>query len=186
MPSGEPSHNISAIVHPDLQLELRAALFEATQTFKTVKTHYVAMHLEGKTLSVRMIVHHGTNEHAASGMTLLQFEENNEVEGSEVFTSNEDSNKIALHLDNELRHTKEQLRSVIEEYETAIEDLKVSNEEAQAVNEELRSTMEELETSKEELQSINEELLTVNIELKVKVDETAKAHDDLENFVAAT
>jgi two-component system CheB/CheR fusion protein len=54
------------------------------------------------------------------------------------------------------------------------------------MNEELRSATEEMETSKEELQSINEELNTVNAELKMKVEETSKANDDLENFVAAT
>ncbi|MEO7160027.1 MAG: PAS domain-containing protein [Polaromonas sp.] len=56
----------------------------------------------------------------------------------------------------------------------------------QAINEELRSASEELETSKEELQSINEELTTVNFELKVKVDETSKINDDLQNLIAST
>ncbi|MGD9946188.1 MAG: ATP-binding protein, partial [Burkholderiaceae bacterium] len=59
------------------------------------------------------------------------------------------------------------------------------NEELQSINEELRSATEELETSKEELQSLNEELTTVNFELKQKVDETAKANDDLNNLVTS-
>jgi two-component system CheB/CheR fusion protein len=54
------------------------------------------------------------------------------------------------------------------------------------LNEEYRSTTEELETSKEELQSVNEELQTVNNELKLKLEEAARANNDLENFMAAT
>jgi two-component system CheB/CheR fusion protein len=61
-----------------------------------------------------------------------------------------------------------------------------ANEELQSINEEYRSTSEELETSKEELQSINEELQTVNSELKLKLDAVSRAHNDLENLMAAT
>lgn len=54
------------------------------------------------------------------------------------------------------------------------------------MNEEYKSTLEELETSKEELQSMNEELKTVNDELTGKVEALARAHDKLENLIAAT
>jgi two-component system CheB/CheR fusion protein len=186
VPTGEPSHNILLLIHPDLQLELRAALFEASQSHQVTRTRYVLMRQQDKTISVRMVIQPGQDENAGSGMALLLFEESPESNESGVVAINADNNKVALQLESELRRTKEQLRSVIEEYETSLEDLKASHEEAHAVNEELRSAMEELETSKEELQSINEELLTVNIELKARIEETAKAHDDLQNFIAAT
>ena len=67
-----------------------------------------------------------------------------------------------------------------------IGNAEVSFEELLAFNEELRSAIEELETSKEELQSVNEELVAVNDELKVKVEETGKANDDLNNLIAST
>jgi two-component system CheB/CheR fusion protein len=86
----------------------------------------------------------------------------------------------------ELQRTKEQLQETIEHSEISTEELRASNEELQAINEELRSATEELETSKEELQSVNEELITVNYELKVKVEETGKANDDLNNLIAST
>src|SRR4029453_12146643 len=43
-----------------------------------------------------------------------------------------------------------------------------------------------METSREELQSINEELQTVNSELKLKLDAISRAHNDLQNLMAAT
>ena len=89
-------------------------------------------------------------------------------------------------LEQELQSTREYLQATIEEMETSNEELKSANEELQSVNEELQSTNEELETSKEELQSTNEELATVNSELQIKVDEFAKANDDMNNLLAAT
>ena len=64
--------------------------------------------------------------------------------------------------------------------------MRAANEELQSINEEYRSTSEELETSKEELQSINEELQTVNTELKLKLESISRAHNDLQNLMAAT
>ncbi|MEO6321820.1 MAG: CheR family methyltransferase [Polaromonas sp.] len=93
---------------------------------------------------------------------------------------------VVNQLENEIRQLKEHLQETIEQAETSTDELKASNEELQAINEELRSASEELETSKVELQSINEELTTVNFELKVKVDETSKVNDDLQNLITST
>jgi two-component system CheB/CheR fusion protein len=93
---------------------------------------------------------------------------------------------VLLQLEHELQHSREQLATTIEQYETSVEELKASNEELQAINEELRSATEELESSKEELQSVNEELTTVNAELEARVEDTAKANDDLQNIIVST
>ena len=95
--------------------------------------------------------------------------------------------RASRELEDELHaQRKEQLR----DDDRAVRDLdrgaEGSNEELQAINEELRSATEELETSKEELQSVNEELITVNYELKIKVEETSKVNDDLQNLIAST
>jgi two-component system CheB/CheR fusion protein len=185
-PSGEPTHNILSLVHPDLQLELRAALFQAAQTGARVETRHIPLRLGNETSAVRILVGPAAQRHGAEGMTLLLFQESAEHDVVNMAAANAAENTVALVLENELHSTKEQLRSLINQYESTLADLKASNEELQAVNEELRSAMEELETSKEELQSVNEELVTVNLELKSKVDETTKANDDLQNFLAAT
>jgi two-component system CheB/CheR fusion protein len=56
----------------------------------------------------------------------------------------------------------------------------------QSTNEELQSANEELETSKEELQSLNEELQTVNAQLQGKLDDLARANDDMQNLLNST
>jgi len=91
-----------------------------------------------------------------------------------------------VHMERELRETRDRLQSMIEEYETALEELKSSNEELVSVNEEMQSTNEELEASKEELQSVNEELHTVNMELSGKVDLLDRANADLQNLFEST
>lgn len=92
----------------------------------------------------------------------------------------------SLHMERELRETRERLQSMIEEYETALEELKSSNEELVSVNEEMQSTNEELEASKEELQSLNEELHTVNAELSGKIEALDRANNDLLNLFQST
>ncbi|MCE4547445.1 MULTISPECIES: chemotaxis protein CheB [unclassified Caballeronia] len=83
-----------------------------------------------------------------------------------------------------LAGSEDRLRSSLEDARSSTEELRASNEELQAMNEELRSASEELEASREELQSLNEELVTVNSELLAKVQEAARAGDDLRNLIA--
>lgn len=83
-----------------------------------------------------------------------------------------------------LAGSEDRLRSSMEDARSSTEELRASNEELQAMNEELRSASEELEASREELQSLNEELVTVNSELVAKVQEAARAGDDLRNLIA--
>jgi two-component system, chemotaxis family, CheB/CheR fusion protein len=89
-------------------------------------------------------------------------------------------------LSEQLKSKEEVLQSAIHELENSNEELKSSNEEMQSVNEELQSTNEELETSKEEMQSVNEELTTVNTELQLKVNDSHRANNDMNNLLAGT
>jgi two-component system CheB/CheR fusion protein len=182
---GEPTHHLLDLVHPELQLELRAALFQASQTGQPVETRDVPVLIEGEPMGVRMRIR-PDGRRGGTGMTIVFFDASEMRADANIAQPGVAELTIARHLEEELRSTKKQLRGVIDQYEATMGDLKASNEELQAVNEELRSAMEELETSKEELQSVNEELLTVNLELKTKVDETTKANDDLQNFLAST
>jgi two-component system CheB/CheR fusion protein len=145
----------------------------------------VRLSRDGKDVHIGLIIRPIEPQNTLNDLYLILF---NEIELDPVIDTphNLSSSNIVNQLEGELSMTKEQLQRTIEQYETSSEDLKASNEELQAINEELRSTSEELEISKEELQSINEELITVNHELKIKVDETGKSNDDLQNFIAAT
>ncbi|WP_084677046.1 CheR family methyltransferase [Massilia niastensis] len=186
MGGGEPSRNVLALVLPELRLELRSALYQAHQNGVTVECRPIPLQLPTGSLTIGMRVQPYRDEESAGEFILVLFTEvapdtvappGGEVRGADV---------VLAQLEAELQRVKEQLRETIEYSEVSTEELRASNEELQAINEELRSATEELETSKEELQSVNEELITVNYELKVKVEETGKANDDLNNLIAST
>lgn len=184
---GEPSHNLLKVIHPELRLDLRTALFQAIQSGRSVEARRVRLNREGHTYYVNMIARPVQSDEVGGSFVLVIFDEVEEVLGPDSKEQGHDAPEpIIQQLEAELRRTKEQLQATIEQYETAHEELKASNEELQAINEELRSTTEELETSREELQSINEELMTVNYELKNKVEEVGAVNDDLKNLIAST
>lgn len=183
---GEPSHNIIAVVRPELRLELRTAIYQALQTNHSVEARRVLLERDGKHFFVNMTARPVHDVEANGDFVLVLFDEvEDSMSAAPTGQPGEERDPMIAQLERELQRTKEQLQATIEQSETSTEELKASNEELQAINEELRSATEELETSKEELQSINEELTTVNAELKSKVEETGKINDDLQNLITA-
>lgn len=181
---GELSRNLVSLVFPELRLELRTALFQALQSGKSVEARQVQMKRDERTFYVNMVARPFHDDQAAADFVLVQFDEVEQSMSEEPSGGGQD--RVLVQLEQEIQRTKEQLQETIEHSEVSTEELRASNEELQAINEELRSATEELETSKEELQSVNEELITVNYELKLKIDETGKANDDLNNLIAST
>ncbi|MGE7136619.1 CheR family methyltransferase [Luteibacter sp. NPDC031894] len=185
MAGGAPSYQLVSLIVPELRLELRTSLFQASQERKPVQSRAVALDRGDTSLSVTIEVWPVRNQESDAGYQLVIFREGPAPEAATSETQQEQV-PLLLQLEEELKRAKEQLQATMEESESSSEELRASNEELQSINEELRSATEELETSKEELQSINEELITVNHELKLKVEETAKVNDDLQNLVAST
>lgn len=184
---GEVSHSLVALIDPALRLEVRTALFQATQSGQEVRSRLIEISRENQPLRLRIEIKPYDDEESGGSYFLVTFiEVRDEAPPSQGASLGSAENKVMANLENELHRTKLQLQETIEQSEISGEELKASNEEMQAINEELRSATEELETSKEELQSINEELLTVNHELKTKVDETDKINDYLTNLIAST
>jgi two-component system CheB/CheR fusion protein len=186
--AGEPSHNLMALVRPELRLELRTAIFQATRSGKSVEARSVRIHDNGHDRYVNMIARPVREPDVdARPLVLVLFDEVEDTMSTKAGDGEgKERDPLLVQLEDELSRVKEQLQNTIEHSDTSTEELKASNEELQAINEELRSTTEELETSKEELQSINEELITVNHELKTKIEETGKINDDLQNLIAST
>ena len=184
---GAPSLNLLGNVHAELRTELRTALFQASQLAGTVQTRPVPTHRGETEVLVQMTVRFFGEMGSASSLILVMFDEvaPAPLQGSAAELRPDEESRIR-QLETEVQQLKDQLQQTIEQAERSTEDLRASNEELQAINEELRSASEELETSKEELQSINEELTTVNFELKVKVDETSKINDDLQNLITSS
>ena len=183
---GEPSLNLTTLVHPQLRLELRTALYQATHTGKSIEARRVQLERDGRHYYVNMVVRPFRDNEAGSEYMLVIFDEVEDSMDSNTLDEPDTKDSVLTQLEAELQQTKEQLQVTMKHSETSTEELRASNEELQAINEELRSATEELETSKEELQSINEELTTVNFELKTKVDETSKINDDLQNLISST
>lgn len=180
---GAPTTNLLRLIHPMLRLELRAALFRASQSGEAAETPDVPVELEGQPRTVRIRVLPAKD--LAPDYLLVTFELR-ALAAAPPAAAATPPEPMVQHLERELEQIKGHLRDTVEQYEASTEELKASNEELQAMNEELRSATEELETSREELQSINEELTTVNQELKNKVEELGHANSDLQNLMGAT
>jgi len=185
--AGEPSRNLIALAEPELRLELRAALFQAAQSGKSVETRSIRFERGARVFYVNMMARPFYDANTATDFILVLFHKIEQITEEQSGAETElVQDTVLSSLEQELQRTRLQLQDTIENSETSNEELKAANEELQAINEELRSATEELETSKEELQSVNEELITVNFELKSKVEETSKVNDDLQNLIAST
>jgi two-component system CheB/CheR fusion protein len=183
---GELSSNIMTLVLPDLRLDLRTAIFRALQTRTSVEARRVKWMHDGQVSSINMTVRPFHDAVANAEFLLIVFDEVAGHLADEEQAEPTGQDPVLAQLEQELQHSREQLATIIEQYETSVEELKASNEELQAINEELRSTSEELESSKEELQSVNEELTTANAEMQARIEDTAKANDDLHNIIASS
>lgn len=187
MAGGEPSRNLLTLVLPELRLELRSAMYQATQSQASIECRPIELHEQKELGTIAMSVRPFRDEDAETDFLLVVFNRVEHLPERALPARPNGSHDVLLgQLEAELQRKREQLQETIENAEVSTEELRASNEELQAINEELRSATEELETSKEELQSVNEELVTVNYELKVKVEETGKANDDLNNLIAST
>ncbi len=196
-PRGPLTGDLLQLVRPELQLELRTALFQAFEKDRAIVSNPVFVQFNGHphrvVLAVRPIRDAKDTRGSGEKEALVLFLEN-ELDESFDLTAIQaeppgdrgEQNRLVAQLQAENQRLREQLQVTIEEFDSSNEEMKAANEELQSINEEYRSATEEMETGKEELQSINEELQTVNNELKMKLDELAATHQELENLMGAT
>lgn len=187
--AGTPTRQILTTARKGLRLDLRTALRESVEGGGTALRESVAVEGEDGRVQMVTLTVEPLRDGADRGEPLyfvIFADEGPALPREDALGRIRAQDGAALHLERELRETRERLQSLIEEYETALEELKSSNEELVSVNEELQSSNEELEASKEELQSVNEELQTVNAELQSKVEALDRAHSDLQNLFDST
>ena len=195
-PGGPITNDLLRLVRPELQIELRSALYQAFDKGKSVLSAPVAVTFNGGPHRVIISVRperglaDQEGEHVYRALVMF-FEDESEIPPAEWQKSTREAagdqkGSTVQQLEQEVKHLRDRLQATSEEYNSSAEEMKAANEELQSVNEEYRSTTEELETSKEELQSVNEELQTVNNELRNKLEEVSRAHNDLENLMDAT
>ena len=183
---GEPTRNLLRMVHPDLRIELRAALYQAAHSHAPAEMPGLHVVIGGESMAITLRVVPAAEMGTELFLVLFQAAAEAAPPVAELPARRREPDALSRQLDSELERLKSHLRDTVEQYEASTEELKASNEELQAMNEELRSATEELETSREELQSINEELTTVNHELKIKLDELGHANSDMQNLMDAT
>ncbi len=196
-PKGPITGDVLKLVRPELQMELRTAIFQAFEKDRAIVSGPVFVQFNGHPHRVILAVR-PRMEAAGAGrgpekQALILFLENELDESTEAADSDAnqlanqaEQNMLVAQLQAEVQHLHEQLQVTIEEYDSSNEEMKAANEELQSINEEYRSATEELETSKEELQSVNEELQTVNNDMKTKLEEISRSHQELENLMGAT
>ena len=183
--AGEPSYNLLRVAHPDLRLELRAALLQSTQLGTRTESRHIRVTFDDIARLVDVVVEPIQDGDWPGAYLFVLFVDAGPAGATRERGASAPA-EVVQQLEAELERTRERLQMTVEEYETAGEEYKAANEELTAINEELRAAGEELETSKEELQAVNEELQTVNQELKARVDEGSQANNDLQNLIAVT
>ena len=189
MPAGEPSRDVLKLIRPDLRVELRTALYQASKSRSSLEVANLATVIDGVEHRLNLIVRPVLrDDDPARGFFLVLFADHDgsDQPPRELAHLDPTPEPIALQLEDELSRVKAQLRTVVEQYEAQVEEAQAAAEEHLAMNEELRSAAEELETSKEELQSVNEELTTVNQELKIKIEELRLSNNDFKNLINST
>jgi two-component system CheB/CheR fusion protein len=187
-PPGAPTRQLLTLARKGLRLDLRTAFREAVETGRAASREGVALESDTGSVQIVDILVEPFGDSGNEPLYMIIFLDQGPVLSREeaLVRANSAQHGAALHVERELRETRDRLQSMIEEYETALEELKSSNEELVSVNEEMQSTNEELEASKEELQSVNEELHTVNAELNSKVDALDHSNSDLQNLFEST
>jgi two-component system CheB/CheR fusion protein len=187
-PAGAPTRQVLTLARKGLRLDLHAAFREAVETGHSASREGVALDNESDGVQIVNILVEPLPENSNEPLYVIVFVDHGPILSREEALARARATQEGdvLHVERELRNTRDRLQSMIEEYETALEELKSSNEELVSVNEEMQSTNEELESSKEELQSVNEELHTVNAELSNKVEALDRANSDLQNLFERT
>jgi two-component system CheB/CheR fusion protein len=181
---GQPTHDLLAMVRPDMRNKLRSAIQQVNQQNTRVVVPGGRMHHDGVEVSFSIDLRPVSS--AGEELLVICFveEPTHDNKPSRPATPR-DASRIT-ELEQELEATKLELQGAIRNLEISSEDQKAINEEALSVNEEYQSTNEELLTSKEELQSLNEELTALNSQLQETLERQRTTSNDLQNVLYST
>jgi two-component system CheB/CheR fusion protein len=191
--TGSASLNLLKMVRDELTVDLRTAITQCARTHSPVRKEGIRIKFNGHYQDVTIEVVPFKNSLPERfflilfrDVTMPPLEEGKGGRKRSVTSARQQqAEREAVRLRQELNQTKESLQTIIEEQEATNEELKSANEEIQSSNEELQSTNEELETAKEELQSTNEELTTLNEELQTRNADLSQANNDLNNLISS-
>lgn len=184
--AGELKASLIDLLRVELRELARVVLDRAFDENDSRLSPFVRMQIDGQPRRLALLATPKSGGADEGARALLIFLEADAMPSDEPVDAEQQTNELVAQLREKLRRAEQRIDGMSADHDVTNQELRAANEELQSLNEEYRSTAEELETSKEELQSINEELQTLNNELKSKLEETARAHNDLENLMAAT
>ena len=190
--SGEPTRALAALILPELQLALRAALFLARKSGRQARSGPVRCAGRDGEHVVELAALPFRDPHAEGELMLVEFIEAPAAaaapgqDPAPALPAAPEDGALLRQLDEELRHTRRQLQDTIEQAEASSGEMRIFIEEMQTTIEELHAGAEELERGRDTLLSNKRELEADNAELRRRAAESAKAHDDLANLVASS
>lgn len=183
--SGPPSFKLARLLHDDLLMDVRTALFKARHHGTPVRRERVRLTRGSDAQLVNVeVIPAARSPH--DRIYIISFEPvaaslQPEPDAS-VRPGDRSENE---RLRKELTAARDYMTHLTSEHERSDSVLNAAGEELQSANEELQSTIEELETAKEELQSTNEELSTLNDELRIRNADLLTLGDDLMNLLSS-
>lgn len=183
--AGTPSFKLSKLLHPDLLIDVRTALFKARQRGLPVRCERLKLTRGNHSQMVNVEVIPAARS-AHERIYVIAFEAVADAPvtatGGGAHHGDQTENE---RLQNELKAARDYMSHLTSEHEQSDSVLNATSDELQSANEELQSTVEELETAKEELQSTNEELSTLNDELRLRNADLVVVGDDLMNLLSS-
>src|SRR5579859_1177105 len=184
VPPGPPTHDLLAIVRPELRVRLRMALQLAWHQKRRMAVDIGQVTDPGGTYFIQvdlLPVTTGDEE-----LILACFQDRPAPEIDRDPSVPPADNARIDELERALAASRLELQVALHHIEMSAEEHKAIHEETLSINEEYQSANEELLTSKEELQSLNEELTVLNAQLQETLEKQRTAANDLQNVLYST
>ena len=184
VPPGPPTHDLLAMVLPELRGRLKAALQLAWHQTRRMSVDIGHVIDQGGALLLHIDLLPVVGETEELMLVCFQNRPGSEADPDRPLPP-ADGSRVA-ELERNLAESRTELQSALHYIEMSGEEHKAINEEALSVNEEYQSANEELLTSKEELQSLNEELTALNAQLQETLEKQRTTANDLQNVLYST
>ncbi|HZR38115.1 MAG TPA: chemotaxis protein CheB [Nevskia sp.] len=179
---GDAALSLAKLIHPDLQVDVRAALMEAVHSKLTVRRERLRFGDRLCTLEVVPVPSGGAERYFLVSVDDRGSTPPLPAPGSPDGRA-EDLERYVRVLGDELEQTRAQLKQVVVDYDATGEELRTANEEVLSANEELQSSNEELQEAKRSLEGANADLGTLNQRLQERNEQLSALNDDLGNLI---
>jgi two-component system, chemotaxis family, CheB/CheR fusion protein len=184
---GPLTNDVTELVRPELQLELRANLKRVFESGETILSPFVPVTFDHIRHRVGMLItprHHQTSRERLALVVFLD-------DGTIAERPEAEPGALALgqslaSLREELAELEQRTEAARSEYEALTAKLRAGNEELARIDARYRGTAADLEVQRGQFQKVKAELESLDAKLERKVEDASRSQDDLENLMAAT